>query len=511
MVKREKDMGAKGKNVLLLLTDQQRMDSLGVYGAELAEMPVLDALAQRGTRFTQAYTPCSVCSPARASLFSGLYPHQHEVTRNGGIYRRELPNIAQALRQADYRLGYTGKWHIDDTYGPTHFGFEANDWLGYSYPASGVYARFLAGTCLYPINHYVEYLKERDLEIPELTDAIYRPANRNMEIYGRQTGPVEASFEHYVAEEAIELIDRFAARGEQDGRPFFIWVNFWGPHDPYVLPEPFYSMFDDKEIGLSASMEEAWEKKPWIQQKMCTNYWGIEDLEESIWRKAIAKYAAYCAFLDWETGRILDHLEARGVLDDTVVVYSSDHGSMIGHHKLIDKGPYAYDDIQRIPLIAAGPGISQGNVCDEFVYLHDLTPTIVEWAGAEAFPRSNAQSLVPAMEGESLSRPRKDVFMTRHHHPFPYEQRFVRTERYKYAFNACDIDELYDLETDPHEMVNRIDDPAYASVKAELIERMWAHLTALDDPISQCFNVWTGRETTFSGMPDEEAKGGGDH
>ena len=496
-------MSAKRKNILFVLTDQQRMDSIGAYGAKLAETPVLDALAQRGVLFSSAYTPCSVCSPARASLLSGLYPHQHKVIRNGGVYTRDLPNVAQALIQAGYRLGYTGKWHIDNVYGPTHFGFEANDWLGYSYPAGGIYARFLAGTCLYPVNHYMEYLKERGIAVPELEGAIYRPANKNMEIYARQTGPVEASFEHYVAEEAIELIDRFAARGEGDDRPFFIWANFWGPHDPYILPEPFYSMFTRDDVTLSPSMKETWENKPWIQRMMCTNYWGIEDLDEGIWREAVAKYAGYCALLDWETGRIIDRLEERGLLEDTIVVYASDHGSMIGHHKLIDKGPYPYDDIQRIPLIVAGPRVSQGHVCDEFVYLHDLTRTLLDWAGAEPFPCSNAQSLVPLMEGYGLARPRDDVFMARHHHPYPYEQRFVRTSRFKYAFNASDVDELYDLEADPDEMVNCIDDPAYASVKAQMIERMWAHLVELDDPIAQCFNVWSGRSTSFTGMPDE--------
>ena len=490
-------------NILFILTDQQRMDSLGAYGAALAKTPVVDGLAARGGRVEQAYTPCTVCSPARASLLSGLYPHQHGVTRKGGVYNLGVPDLAAALHDVGYRLGYTGKWHIDDTYGPTHFGFEANDWLGYSYPAGGIYTRFLAGTCLYPVNHYIEYLRERGIDVPTIEDAIYRPSNTNMEIYARQTGPVEASFEHYVAEEAIDLIDRFATRGEQDDRPFFLWANFWGPHDPYVLPEPYWSMFSPDDVDLSPSMAETWEKKPWIHRMMSTNYWGSDRLMDDQWRKAVALYAGYCALLDWETGRVLDRLEEHGLLDNTLVVYSSDHGSMIGHHRLIDKGPYSYDDIQRIPLVAAGPGVTPGTVCDEFVYLHDLVPTALDVAGAKAFPCSNAQSLASTMSGGALIRARDDVYTTRHHHPYPYEQRFLRTRRFKYAFNAADIDELYDLEADPDEMVNLIDDPAYSAVRREMVERMWSHIVELDDPISQCFNVWSGRQTTFSGMPDE--------
>jgi arylsulfatase A-like enzyme len=157
---------------------------------------------------------------------------------------------------------------------------------------------------------------------------------------------------------------------------------------------------------------------------------------------------------------------------------------------LIDKGPYPYDDIQRIPLVISGPGVRAGR-SEDFVYLHDLTPTILDWAGAEAFPTSNAQRLQPLLVGEELAEPRDDVYMTRHHHPMPCEQRFVRTRRYKYAFNALDVDELYDLAEDPDEMVNRIDDPAYAAVKDEMLARMWRHMTSLRDPMRGHFNTFS--------------------
>lgn len=481
------------KNILFILTDQQRRDSLGCYGAELANTPVLDALAARGVVFNQAYTPCTVCSPARASVLTGLYPHQHGVTRNSADIDISLPTVAGSLHEAGYRLGFTGKWHVDDVYGPTHYGFVANDWLGYSHPAGGVYMRSFRNSCRYPINHYLEYLTAQGLDVPELEDTVYYPANDNFEIYARQTGPVEASFEHYVAAEAIDLIDGFADVGKKDGRPFFVWANFWGPHDPYILPEPFYSMFTRDDVTLSPTMDEDWTNKPWVQYMMSNNYWGIEDMDEGIWREAVAKYAGYCAFIDWEVGRIIERLEEKGILDDTIIVYSSDHGSMVGHHKLIDKGPYPYDDIQRIPLVAAGPGVAEGITSDEFVYLHDLTPTFIEWGGGEAFPCSNAQSLADAMAGGSLAESRDEVYMTRHHHPFEYEQRWLRTREFKYAFNAFDVDELYDLTRDPGEMTNCIDDPAYAEVKRELVERMWAHVEALGDPIAQCFSVWARR------------------
>ena len=472
------------------MTDQQRMDSLGVYGGGLGRTPILDDLAAGGMCFDQAYTPCTVCSPARASVFTGRYPFEHGVVRNGADLRRDLPNLAGSLREAGYRLGYTGKWHVDDVYGPTHFGFRANDWLGYSHPAGDLYMRSFHGSCKYPVNHYREYLTMRGLEMPSLEDVFTYPANPNFEIYARQTGPVEASFEHYVAEEAIALIDHFAEFEARDDRPFFTWVNFWGPHDPYILPDPWYSRYAGEDVVLSSSMDERWEHKPWIQPAMSAHYWGVDEMDDAIWREAVAKYAGYCAFIDWEVGRILIRLAERDLLEDTLVVFTSDHGSMVGHHKLIDKGPYPYDDIQRIPLIISGPGIEPGQRSDAFVYLHDLTSTLLDWAGAPIFPTSNAQSLLPLMHGGALPEPRDDVYMTRHHHPLPCEQRFVRTRQYKYAYNALDVDELYDLEDDPHEMVNRIDDPAYAIVKADMQARMWAHVRDLGDPIAGPFNTF---------------------
>ena len=152
-------------------------------------------------------------------------------------FRLGLPNLASSLLQAGYRLGYTGKWHVDDTHGPSYFGFYAHDWLGYAHPAGGIYLRSFRNSCRNPVNHYLEYLAERGLEVPELQDAVYFPAIDTFEIYGRQTGPVEASFEHYVAEETIELIERFVSRARSDGEPFFLWANYWGPHVPYILPE----------------------------------------------------------------------------------------------------------------------------------------------------------------------------------------------------------------------------------------------------------------------------------
>jgi arylsulfatase A-like enzyme len=479
-------------NILLIVTDQQRVDSLGCYGGALAQTPVADALAARGVRFTQCYTPSSVCSPARASLFTGLYAHQHGVKANSDPLDRSLPNLASALLPAGYRLGYAGKWHIDDLYGPTHFGFDAKDWLGYAHPAGGVYMRSFRGSWKQPANHYVEYLWDRGLDIPTLDEILYRPSSQaSFEIYARQSGPVEANYEHYVAEESIDLVRRFARYGQQDGKPFFIWANFWGPHNPYILPEPYFSMFDPAAIELSPSMREDFVGKPYIQRAMSYQYQGVGLFDDDTWRQMIAKYAGYCALIDFEIGRMVDSLAEAGVLENTLVVLTADHGSMVGHHRMIDKGPHPYDDIQRIPLLIAGPSVAAGQVCDEFTYLHDLTPTILDWAGATPVAGANVQSLVPVLQGGTLATARDDIYMTRHEHPYLYEQRFVRTARYKYAFNSFDIDELYDLARDPDEMENRFDDPTYAPVRAEMIERMRRHIERQRDPIRPCFNTLT--------------------
>ncbi|MBC7234395.1 MAG: sulfatase-like hydrolase/transferase, partial [Chloroflexi bacterium] len=300
----------KPKNVLLIMTDQQRWDTLGCYGAPTCRTPNVDALAARGVRFNAAYAPTSPCSPARAALFTGLYPHKNNVPMNGGTLNQAVPNLATELKAAGYNLGYAGKWHVDQAKVPTEYGFQGKDFPGYGYPPTdGLIEglRYMQRFSMPP--HYREYLRARDLEVPKMLEAFYgdNPGKQNQEMYALQSGTVEQSFECMVAEFAIDLLKRFAAEWKQTNKPFFIWANFWGPHTPCFIPEPYYSMYDPKQIPEEPSFGETWANKPGAHD-IYQRVWGLNSGGWVTWREIVARYWGYCTMLDDLTGRILQAL-----------------------------------------------------------------------------------------------------------------------------------------------------------------------------------------------------------
>jgi len=198
-------------------------------------------------RFDGAFTPTAICSPARASFFTGLYPHHHGVTGNGMCLRDGVPTLADHLSEAGYRLGYAGKWHVDQRRGPTDFGFVGETFMGYGFPGGGVLPGLeFAGRNQAETNAYAAYLDRRGLGRPTVTERFVgtNPSNQAQEMFALHNGPVESSIPYFVAEEAIRVIDENAGDA-----PVFTWANFWGPHTPCLIPEPYYSMYDPAQIA----------------------------------------------------------------------------------------------------------------------------------------------------------------------------------------------------------------------------------------------------------------------
>ena len=478
-------------NILLIVTDQHRYDTLGCYGAQTCRTPNIDGLAARGVRFDRAYTATSPCSPSRAALFTGLYPHRNHVLANDYVLNPEVADLATRLGAAGYSLGYAGKWHVDRARVPSQFGFTGKDFPGYGYPAAGVIEglRFAAGR-KEPIPHYPAYLADHGYETPRVLEAFYgdNPGKRNQEMYALQSGGPETTFEYMVSEDAIALLRRFKERRDRDGSPFFIWTNFWGPHTPCLLPEPYYSMYDPTAIPEEPSFTETWDRKPFVQQ-LYERYWGLSGGGWASWREIVARYWGYVTFIDDLVGRILAELRALGLEENTLVVFTTDHGDMMGAHRLIEKGPFTYEQCYRLPMVAAHPKCeAPGSICDEFVYLHDLHPTFLEMAGCPSPGVTDSASILGNVLGRRLPTGRDSIYTAFHSQIFPYEQRMVRTRTHKLVYNRSDIGELYDLTRDPWEMRNLIDLPETRSIQDELLERMRAHMAALEDPILTPFD-----------------------
>jgi arylsulfatase A-like enzyme len=467
-------------NILYIMTDQQRYDSVSAHGRGPCRTPALDRLAAEGVRFDQAYTFCALCSPARASMLTGRYPHNHHMWNNCDMMQwasADLPEgerlISQDLEPLGYANGFVGKWHCGCDKVPSDYGFEGMDVPRYGNP--------------YRTAEYAEYCRQRALREPAIVDAIDGGSwdGRFNAQGGVADGPQEASSSYFLAEYAIEMLERYAQRRRDTGEPFHLFLSLWGPHHPYYPPEPYASMYDPDQIELWPNMHDPLENKPRIQKRFRESFYPAgQSHPPEVWRQLIAWCWGFTSFVDAQIGRVLDKLHELGLTDETVVLFSTDHGDMTGSHGgFWDKGEYFYEEIYHIPQIIRYPGVAPaGVVRNELVSNMDLATTALDIAGAPVPENHDGRSLVPLLAEGDVDWP-DDLMCEYHGHRYLYSQRMLRWGRYKYNWNAPDMDELYDLDADPHELTNRVDDPLLADVASECRRRLvdWVHKT--DDPL----------------------------
>jgi len=463
-------------NILLIFTDQHRLSGVGCYGPTPCHTPHLDALAATGVRFETAYTCCPVCSPARASIMTGLYPHQHGIlsnVHNLGCSVHELPDtpalLSRRLQTAGYRCGYSGKWHLGSDATVTRWGSPNTPSLpkdvgfdGQNFPGHG------NGGFGYP--EYNAYLAQHGFSHHVLPG----PANRTPVMrYGITTGPVESTVDYFLADNTINLIDRYAA----EQQPFFIWHNFWGPHTPYYVPREFYEMYAN--VAIPEWPNYRWPANAINRPHRVKVHPHMDRLTWDDWAEGIRFYYAFCTLIDQQIGRLLAHLAQRGLADNTLVVFAADHGETLGSHGgLTDKGWHHFEEIQRIPLIVRPPAAlrgahAPGTVLPQWASLLDLYPTFLEAAGAEpADTTPQGISLLPLLRGTATGT--RDTAFVEFFGVNDLAASMItcRADNLKYGWNAGNGDELYDLARDPHEQTNLIDEPAHAAALAALRERL---------------------------------------
>jgi arylsulfatase A-like enzyme len=461
--------------MLFLMTDQHRVDTLGAYGNQAAATPVLDELARTGTRFDRWYTPTAICTPSRASLLTGQAPFRHKLLanheRNVG-YLEDLPagqfTFSQALRAQGYNCGLVGKWHVGHERRAADFGFDGPDLPGWHNP----------------VDHpdYLAFLAEGGWPPYEISDRIRGtlpnggPGNL---LAARLHQPVEATFEYYLATRAIELLERYAAEARDSAVPFFLQVNFFGPHLPYIVPDQYFDMFDPATIELPRSVAETFAGKPPVQANYSA-HWTFDTMPSEISRKLIAVYWGYVALIDTQLGRIMDALRRLELVDDTAVFFTCDHGEFTGAHRLHDKGPAMYEDIYRTPGLLRVPGGPAGVVRTEFVSLLDCTATILELAGLDPAAAVDSRSLLPLVAGSQVPW-QPDMVCEFHGHHFPYPQRMLRTDQHKLVVNPDSTNELYDLHNDPDELLNIYTLPENAELRGQLMRRLYELLRERGD------------------------------
>ncbi len=435
-------------NLLFLMTDGQRADT--VAPGTLCQTPYLDRLAATGVRFERCYAPNPICSPTRASLMTGLLPHSHgmvDCTHTVEPYRAELkadlPFWSQSLQAAGYHTSYLGKWHIERTGRLENFGFDTYKVAGY---------------------HNLLGLVERH-DPMRIRGGVQQKGYREFLLYGVVDGPVEATPEYQLYSDGIAFLEQ-AAR--EPDRPWVLFLSSEAPHDPWVVPRAYYERYDPADIPRPPSFDDDLADRPGIYRRL-QGVWRQLDWPQ--FAQATACYYAYCSLMDDQVGRILAALQKLGFADNTIVVYTADHGDYLGAHRLMLKGVAAFEDAYRVPLILNAPGIPRGKQIEQIVSLIDLAPTLVQLTTGKDFP-CHGRSLLPLFSTRQ-SEWQSEAFAEFHGQRFFYTQRTLWRDNHKYIFNGFDEDELYDLAADPYEMRNLVHDPAYRSVLETMAARMW--------------------------------------
>jgi arylsulfatase A-like enzyme len=478
-------------NILWIGVDQMRYDTPGCYGNPVCDTPHLDRLAGQGVLFTDAYAPCSLCTPARASMLTGLYAFKHGMGTNCDLYHalaRELPEpgmlLHHRLAALGYRAGFVGKWHVGTQLGPRDYGFE-----GMNVPGYGDLKRE---------PEFQTYLRENGLTYGAIQDPIYgNPGDKTL-IAGRWNGPLESTPTYYLANYAIDLLDRFAG----DGRPFFLTCQFWGPHPPY-LPSPEYAGRHDRlAIQPWVNFVDDYRGKPESLRRFRPDFYRSLPDDWEGWREIVGLCYDYTTLVDAQIGRILDRLDQLGLANDTLVLFTSDHGDMIGSHGgLFDKG-FMYQEAHRVPLIVSWPGRLHPQRRGELVYNMDLMPTVLDILG-QPDPGLDGASLLPFLDGAASPAGREDIYLEFHGIRFLYSQRaLVTQDGYKYIFTPGDRDEVYDLNRDPGELHNLVELPDYGPLVQRLRQRLMAASAGAGDPIRDYVSKMFGSWENLSGQPE---------
>jgi choline-sulfatase len=444
--------GRRPKNVLFLLSDQHRPHAIGADGDPYARTPNLDSFARSAVRFDSAYCANPVCTPSRASILSGLYTHNHRAYTNTTPWPFEVKTMAHAFSRAGYMSALIGKMHFVDA--QTHgfdYRLDFNDWFQYLGPKTKLYAdelsRANSGSGLPQIDDLW-----RDFGDP-WKDAREKDGRLSSVHPGRASKiPERDHFENFVSRESIRFLKNFAKQ-----QPFFLTASYLKPHDPFMPPERFA-----KTIPVdSVKLPDTWGKVnldavPKDIRRRIENDAPTPELKDpAAARNRISMYYGNVAHLDECIGQVLAALREMDLEKDTIVIYSSDHGDMLGDHGLWGKF-VMYDPSAGVPLIIRVPGVTpEGKRCASPVSQVQLFATLAELCGLSLPHKTDGESLLPCLRepDRRIDAPVFSEFALRN----PGAKYMIRRGDWKYNFYANDTDELYNLREDPKEMSNLAD------------------------------------------------------
>jgi arylsulfatase A-like enzyme len=442
------------KNILFITTDQQRRDSLPCYGLDFMQTPALDRLAREGMVFNRCTSVSPVCQPARASLILGQYPHVHRVTSNFRWITPGSPTVARCFNRAGWHTAAIGKMHFHPW----------NEREGFRYRVIAEDKRHY-----FRKDDWTHYLESKGLTRDHPAEAPGYEAN-----FGAIVSPLpeEHHVDPYIGDRAVEWIE------SGPSEPFFSWVSFNSPHDPYDPPESLAGLYDDAPIPEPIGSREELDQKPAYQRQGMFSYSSNHPLFLTDYRTMTSEairtmrshYFATVTLIDKQIGKIVEALERNNLLDNTVIVFSSDHGDLLGDHGLPFKSTY-YHNALMVPLIIRGPDIPRGTTSDGFVDWLDLHATFFSLAGIELPEHAQGVDISPLfVDPSAIVKPEAYSELA--------GSAMVMTDDFKLV--RCDdgAGELYDLEERPLEVSNHYDDPDFTEVQESLHKKLSDHLLA---------------------------------
>lgn len=440
-------------NILFFMTDHSSARALAP--GSPCHTPHLDALVRDGVRFARCYTTNAICSPARASLMTSLYPSSHGMWDCTHTQRREwldvpaerFAHFSSVLARAGYYNGYFGKWHVEQSGKLEQFGW-------HEYDITADHAPFKPA--------------------PHTAITVHTDGYRDFLLAG--VDETTANTRHPAVAQGMAFIQRAAARQQ----PFCCFVSTAEPHDPYVPPAQWWNKYDWRATPLPPTLRDDPVNKPEIIQRLRTVW---RDVHDDDWRRVITAYYAVISYLDAELGALVELLRQTGLYDNTIIVFTSDHGDMMGGHGLLTKGGgTAYEEVYNIPLIMRVPGITRGGEDEQSVVsLVDLAPTLLDLCGAPPLPDAQGRSLRPVLERHHEPTEWQDAYAEFYGQRFVYTQRIVWHDHWKFVFTPGGVDELYNLHDDPYERQNLASNPQYASILRAMCARMWSMMKRIGD------------------------------
>jgi arylsulfatase A-like enzyme len=474
-------------NIIYILNDHQAFYGHGKsVGGPKIHRPNFEKLANRGIEFTQAYTACPLCGPARRSMLTGLFPHNHGEIHNETNHKYDKEVYFNILANVGYNHYYYGKWHAGRG--------SALDFQCEGYSSGSRYGN------PYTSHEYKKYLKENNL--PFIQAKIQKnflgpehPYTRTLgiqegelhtpnfpilsqETTGIMTTPKETHEAFFLASLACEKLQEIARNNKST--PFHLRLDFWGPHFPYFATQEYIDMYDPKDILELPSFRDNLQNKPEIYKS--SHHFPISENGKLIypnplpwteWQKVLAHNYAQQTLIDEAGGMVLSTLEDIGLLDNTIIIWASDHGDSVGcHGGHFDKDAFMPQEMVRIAMVVSySDYFYKREKCDKLVSNLDLAPTFLEVAGTNFKETVDGRSIIPLCKEKNVLW-RDDLMCETFGHWSNHLGHLIVTDRYKYIWNDGDLDELYDLKEDPFELNNLINIVEYKDILNNMKKRL---------------------------------------